>query len=769
MSLVKWFRKNNTKVMAVVVIVIMFGFVAGPALRWLGRGTSAQQKTVAYFANNKKITNYDLALARRELDILKMLRADIILKSIGAPLSRMIDLRALLLGELLFAERRASPAVITQLKQIIRANEYRISDKQINDIYRRSMGSEIYWLLLKNEARLAGIRESNKTSGAQLAGLIPQLFNGATYSQLISSIVNRQGFPEKEILTTFSNLLAVIQYARIICANENVTISQTMHNVSWENETIDAEFVKFDSAVFADAQDEPTPQEIFAHFDKYKKFFAGAVSLENPYGFGYKLPDRVKLEYIAVKLDDISAIVTAPTQQDAEDYYQKYRERFTSSVPSDPNDPNSPTIERTKSYAEVASIIRNQLLQNKINSKGERILQEARALTEANLQDIDTELEKLSTEQFQQMVGDYKTAADQLSTKYKIKVYTGQTGLLGAPDIRTDKNLGGLYLKGQGYNPLGLAQIVFALDELKTSELGPFDVPKPRLYENIGPLSDITAQITGQTAGKIMAVVRLLEAKKASEPESVDQSFSKASITLDEEQQKSPQDVYSVREKVVEDLKKLEAMDTTKRKAEEFINLIMEVGWEDATDKFNELYGQQQKQDITETNLLGTKDQVTDLSKPFKMEDATNLKRISSMTRKTLAILSEGNPAAELLTSGFERQGLFIEQLHSLIPPDSNTVDNVPLILEFKPYMSYYCLKNVSINRLNQNQYEIIKAMRIYKESFVQSQSLAPVHFNPENILKRMNFRLVKEAQDPKRTPEATDANAPPQTTGVSL
>ena len=32
MSLVKWFRKNNTKIMAVVVIVLMVGFIGGSAL-----------------------------------------------------------------------------------------------------------------------------------------------------------------------------------------------------------------------------------------------------------------------------------------------------------------------------------------------------------------------------------------------------------------------------------------------------------------------------------------------------------------------------------------------------------------------------------------------------------------------------------------------------------------------------------------------------------------------------------------------------------------
>ena len=37
MSLVRWFRKNKRKVMAVVVIVLMFGFVGGSYLQYLGR------------------------------------------------------------------------------------------------------------------------------------------------------------------------------------------------------------------------------------------------------------------------------------------------------------------------------------------------------------------------------------------------------------------------------------------------------------------------------------------------------------------------------------------------------------------------------------------------------------------------------------------------------------------------------------------------------------------------------------------------------------
>ncbi|MCJ7778708.1 MAG: hypothetical protein MUP16_10380, partial [Sedimentisphaerales bacterium] len=316
MNLIKWLRKNNTKVMAVVVIFIFIGFVGEAYLGRLGQRRTGQRKTVAYFADNRKITNYDLALARGELEILKLLQTDTLLRSLSVPMFRTHNLQAVLLAELLFSDRTISPASIGYIKQMIVTNRYSISEKQINDIYRRSMPSEIYWLLLKNEAQLAGVRTSNETSGRQLEITTPQLFNGATYSQLIGSIANQQGISEEEILTAFGELMTVLKYAEMICTSENITSSQILHNASWEEEKIDVDFVKFDSAVFAKTGDEPNEEEIAEHFDKYKKFFAGDINYQNPYGFGYKLDNRVQLEYIAVKLDDVSATVTAPTEEE---------------------------------------------------------------------------------------------------------------------------------------------------------------------------------------------------------------------------------------------------------------------------------------------------------------------------------------------------------------------------------------------------------------------------------------------------------------------
>jgi hypothetical protein len=483
--------------------------------------------------------------------------------------------------------------------------------------------------------------------------------------------------------------------------------------------------------VFAKQESQPSDEKITEQFNKYKNSFAGSISPDNPCGFGYKLPDVVGLEYMAVKLDDVTKIVPPPTQEEAEDFYHKYKDQFVEQVPSDPNDPNSSVTERTKSYVEMAGGILKQLEQTKINSKAEKILQEARMLTEAGLEKADTELAKLSSEQFSKLAGDYKTAAEQMSEKYKIKVYTGKTGLLNAADIRTDKDLSTLFASGHSRSSVvSLPQIVFAIDEIGISKLGPFDIAKPRMYENIGPFNDMT--------GRIMALIRVVEAQKACEPNNLDMSFSKKTISLDSNEPETENGVYSVKEKVAEDLKKIAATETTKAKAEEFIKQVAKDGWEDAVKKFNERYrlADQKKQD--EPNA-------------FKLQDLKDLKRFSNARMETFALQTADSPTAQFSIDVTRKTRQLIDQLYSLVPQDGNTLVSVPVVVKFEPEMSYYIIKNISINRIDQSEYEKIKATEVYKEDIVQSQSMVAVHFNPENILNRMNYKPVVQK----------DANAP--------
>jgi hypothetical protein len=715
-------------------------------------------------------------LAHQELEILGMLRADEVL--------RAQDLRGVMLAELLFGESKSPTEMINKIRQVIRANRYWISDKQINDIYRRSMTSNIYWLLLKNEAQLAGISIPNNDAGEMLARIIPQIFKGQKYSQQMGLLVNRYRIPEAHILSTFGKLLAVYQYAQLICSNEDITSSQIRHLASWENETINVEFVKLDAGYWIHdtrrasniEHQEPNDEEIQQHFNKYKRFFTGEVTEDNPYGFGYKLPDRVQLEYIAFKLNDISTTVTPPTTAECEQYYQKHMEQFVESVPQDPNDPNSPSVEQTRSFSEVADVISRRILQDKINSKAEGIVQEAQTLTETQEPGVGDLGSAVSSEpRIPNPEGQtYESAAKQLANKHKIKIYAGQTGLLSALDMETDKYLRRLYTLGNARNMVRLTQTIFSLEQFQadtSTSSRSLDVQRPKLYENIGPIKD--------SLGEIMAVVRIIKAEKASEPQSLDARISKRTLRLDDNEAgtDNTQNVYSVKEKVAEDVNKLAAIQEGRleNKAKEFIGIATKDGWNTTIDKFNQLYRQVRlggdpnsvgQQSNAPLLAFAKKQGGENEPNAFKLESLTALRRISGETLAALAIQSSNTPGQRqfvpevkkwLTADEVKIESQLIDRFYSLVPQDSNTVKTLPVTLEFKPYMSLYIIKDISIKRLGQDEYEKIKPKQLFTEDHINSQSLAPVHFNPENILKRMKFRPAKKE---KPASGETDSNS---------
>jgi len=216
-------------------------------------------------------------------------------------------------------------------------------------------------------------------------------------------------------------------------------------------------------------------------------------------------------------------------------------------------------------------------------------------------------------------------------------------------------------------------------------------------------------------------------------------------------------------------LKKLAAMETAKNKAEEFIGLAAKDGWDSTLDKFNKLYGKQTSQDPNDPNAPEVSNADKSAAEPFKLQNLTGLRRTSTAALQTMAAQNAGNPAAQLFLNERKNQRRFVEQLYSLVPQDSNTVDAVPLVMEFKPGMSVYCIKNISVKRISQQEYEENKAMQLQRDDYVQSETLSAVHFNPQNILKRMNFRPAEaDGEPPDANTPAEDANTSPESEATS-
>lgn len=734
MKVIKWVRKNNRKLMAVVVIIILFGFIGGGELLSLV-SRRGRIESFGQFGDGHKITNYDLYEARQELEVMTNLGVPIFLRS--------QSLHGMLLGELLFSDRRPQPEVANQLLQVFGSNRYRVTDQDVTALYKGTHPGAVYWWLLSQEARKAGIAVARATAGQILEQLIPNVFEGQTYAQRINGLM-RNGTPESTILDAFAKVIAVLQYSQMICAMEDVTGRQIDHLVSGDNETLDVNAVALEAPLFTKLLDpnRPVPEDrLVEHFNRHKGSFAGQITPDNPYGWGYKIPPRVQLEYMVVRLDDVLGTVSRPTQEQAETYYHRNSEQFTSQVRTDPNDPNSPSKDVTRPFAEVVDEIQRRWVSDKAREKAAAILLEGRTLAEVAgplLETPDVDPERLRKE-----APPYRPIAEQLTEKHKVKVIVGQTGLLTLEDMGTeDRVLSRLVIEGRTQWRLPLAQFVFTVDPVGVEDLMTVNAQKPRLYESIGPAQERNSSYRLDAAGEVMAVVRVVQALQTREPADLNETYDHTPVVLE---QTEGSKTFSVREKVTQDLKDLDAMAMAKAKAQELQTLVKELGWTQALSQFNRTYRQQAGVDPNGPNL-------------FSLRFQGQRNRVPSGQVQMWALRGENEAAAWRLYRTTMAQKQFTDQLYDLIPPDSNELSTTPVIVESPGELTVYCIKDLSVKRFPLQEYTKAKGLYAYQEDFVGSQSLAAVHFNPENILQRMQFR---EVQDTSRPRDGNETSSP--------
>jgi len=594
-----------------------------------------------------------------------------------------------------------------------------------------SGGSELVWLLLNAEAKQSGCVVASMDAKFNLKQIIPVVTQGQVdAAKLVDAIVKNYRLTEDKIVSIFADLIGILVYGNIVTSSEDVTTDQIRATVARRGEKIDAQFVKFPATMFAEKHaQEPSRPQLLEQFERYKGFYAGQVSEQNPYGFGYKLDGMVELEYFIIKAKDIQTLVEKPTEEDLEEYYERNSEQFPYEVKADPNDPQSETIVKTYSYAEVSSQIRQILIQNRTNRRAEMIFNDARDLTDAAFAELD--MEKADSNELKQLAGDYEPAAAKLNEEYKIPIYTGKTGLLSAEELAMQKHLPGLWLVGQSQIPVGLSRVAFSIDEIGLCELGRFDVPKPRMWENIGPLRDM--------GSSMIAMVRVINARKAAEPADMDVSFSRTVAVLDEtEQQAGEEDVYSVRKKVAEDLNLLKAMETAGRRTEEFVEMVKSDGWGQAIENCNKLYGSSEPNDLAGKVSLGY---------------LTGQTRVSQRDIKSMLMWSSHNPAITAQTRTTEASIKLLDKFYALLPAGETEAVNVMAILEFKPAFTYYVIKDVSRTAVSKQDYQETKSQNAYMTDVISSDSVGITHYSPGNILKRMKFKWAG-AQDSEQSPK---------------
>lgn len=115
----------------------------------------------------------------------------------------------------------------------------------------------------------------------------------------------------------------------------------------------------------------PTEADLVNLFDQYKDDLPGTGE---PAGFGYKYPDRVKIEYLAIPDDAMTAVVEL---EEAEllAYYDEHQSEFTTTTGEGDDQVTTP-----QTYEQARAQIVNQLERQKVAALGQKIVRYARGL-----------------------------------------------------------------------------------------------------------------------------------------------------------------------------------------------------------------------------------------------------------------------------------------------------------------------------------------------------------------------------------------------------
>ena len=155
------------------------------------------------------------------------------------------------------------------------------------------------YYLLQEEARKMGLQPDLQHAEEYLTdpNVGIQMENGSVISY--DSIPTEDG--RNRVQYSVANLMMVISaFQRAVDA---VKISEPMakHDLAAEYQKIKVRVVDFPDKDYDSRVPAPTPQQLTQQFDRFADFEADVLPSEvNPFGFGYKYPNRVKLQYIGV-------------------------------------------------------------------------------------------------------------------------------------------------------------------------------------------------------------------------------------------------------------------------------------------------------------------------------------------------------------------------------------------------------------------------------------------------------------------------------------
>jgi hypothetical protein len=227
--------------------------------------------------------------------------------------------------------------------------------------------------ILENSlARLPGIDEANKPAQwyllvreAKAAGVVPVLAVPDTSNPQVRQAMALSGVRDPNVLRQADeHLQGVVQLLRLYMTGDLYSDLRLRSEAERLLHTVSARMVVLKPDP-AESSFEPTPQQIEEQMKKYADQLPG----EGEHGFGYKLPERAKIEWLTVSADSIRTLVESSPAMDRVEQFRHWKKN--------PNAATFPPYPAEGVDAEIPEAVRNDLLNQLVKAKAEEIAKAA--------------------------------------------------------------------------------------------------------------------------------------------------------------------------------------------------------------------------------------------------------------------------------------------------------------------------------------------------------------------------------------------------------
>jgi hypothetical protein len=233
-----------------------------------------------------------------------------------------------------------------------------------------------------------------------------------------------------------------------------------------------------------------------------------------------------------------------------------------------------------------------------------------------------------------------------------------------------------------------------------------------------------------------MAVVRIIDTAGSTVPVDIGFSYQRNLPEISEDA-KAENKAFILKDNVIKDCKKLGGMKFAEDAAKNFLETVKKQSWDDALAKINGSSGKKEKVKIEPEK------------KTFEIQTWNEVGRVSQMDIEAIKMRIAGSTSTENVVNQAVIYGKLINAFYSKYEDMQAKNEKPPTIIEFEPTLSCYAVKSLSCSSVSIDEYQKVRQQLAFQQDYIDSQSMAMEHFMPDNILKRLNLKPVKEPNKP--------------------